>query len=355
MTRYLITGGAGFIGSAMVRRLVAAGAEVMVIDKLTYAGNLDNLEPVSGRDNFRFVQADIADDGAIGAAIAASRPDRLVHFAAESHVDRSIDGPEPFIQTNVVGSLRVLQAALAHWRRLDGPAKAAFRLLQVSTDEVYGSLGGTGAFDEFSPYRPNSPYAASKASADHLARAFHQTYGLPVLVSICGNNYGPFQFPEKLIPLMILNGRERRPLPLYGTGGNVRDWIHVDDHVAGLLCALDGGEIGETYLIGARAQASNRDITERVCAILDARAGGEDGFRHADLIQSVVDRPGHDFRYAIDPGKIERQLGWRPAFALQAGLEATVSWYADNPDWCRRLADRYDRRRLGLAAGSPSP
>jgi dTDP-glucose 4,6-dehydratase len=354
MTRYLITGGAGFIGSAMVRRLIAEGAEVTVIDKLTYAGNLDNLEAVRDQDNYCFVKADIADAGAMAAAVDVSRPDRVVHFAAESHVDRSIDGPEPFIQTNVVGSLRVLQAALAHWQTLDGAAKAGFRLLHVSTDEVYGSLGETGAFDESSPYRPNSPYAASKASADHLARSFHRTYGLPVLVSNCGNNYGLYQFPEKLIPLMILNGRERRPLPVYGAGDNVRDWIHVDDHVAALLCALQGGEVGETYLIGGRCQASNRDIVERICAILDARDDGGDGFKHATLMQSVDDRPGHDFRYAIDPTKIERQLGWRPAIDFQAGLEATVSWYADNPEWCRRLADRYDRRRLGLAAGAPA-
>jgi len=354
MTRYLITGGAGFIGSAMVRRLVAEGAEVTVIDKLTYAGNLDNLEPIADQDNYRFIKADIAEDGAMTAAIHACRPDCVVHFAAESHVDRSIDGPEPFIQTNVVGSLRVLQAALAHWQNLDGVAKADFRLLHVSTDEVYGSLGATGAFNEDSPYRPNSPYAASKASADHLARAFHRTYGLPVLVSNCGNNYGPYQFPEKLIPLMILNGRERKKLPVYGAGDNVRDWIHVDDHVAALLCVLQQGDVGETYLIGARCQASNRDIVERICAVLDDRDDQGDGFCHAQLMQSVDDRPGHDFRYAIDPTKIERQLGWSPTIEFQAGLETTVAWYADNADWCRRLADRYDRRRLGLAAGAPA-
>lgn len=344
----IVTGGAGFIGSALVRRLNAQQRRVVTIDKLTYAGNPDNLAGLPHPALHRFEQVDICDRAAVRRIYAETRPVAVYHLAAESHVDRSIDSPAPFIETNVTGTLVLLEAALEHWRGLDATAQAQFRHLQVSTDEVYGELGETGLFDENSPYKPNSPYAASKAAADHLARAFGRTYGLPVTVTNCGNNYGPHQFPEKLIPLTILNALDGKKLPIYGRGEQVRDWIHVDDHAAALQLAVERGHAGETYLVGARGEQRNIDIVRRLCAILDRLVPRKAG-PYAELMTFVTDRPGHDARYAIDPAKAERDLGWHPAFGLEAGLQATVQWYLDNADWCRRATAAYDRGRIGLA------
>ncbi len=346
----LVTGGAGFIGSALVRALVADGEAVVTVDKLTYAGNLDNLAAVAESPKHRFVQGDICDTAAMGAVFAEHRPTAVYHLAAESHVDRSIDGPAVFVETNVVGTMVLLEVALDHWRELDGTARDAFRFLQVSTDEVYGELGDEGFFSEMSPYKPNSPYSASKAGADHLARAWHRTYGFPTLISNCSNNYGPFQFPEKLIPLMVLNGLAGKPLPIYGRGANVRDWLHVDDHASALRRIVASGRVGETYLIGARSEAKNIDMVRRICALLDARR--PDHAPHDRLMSFVADRPGHDARYAIDPTRIESELGWRPVYALDDGLAATVDWYLAHQDWCHRATDRYQQQRLGLNRGS---
>ncbi|WP_370152020.1 dTDP-glucose 4,6-dehydratase [Ferrovibrio sp.] len=344
----IVTGGAGFIGSALVRRLNARGQRVVTIDKLTYAGNPDNLAGLPQPELHRFEQVDICDRGAIRRIYAETKPQAVYHLAAESHVDRSIDSPAPFIETNVTGSLVLLEAALDHWRGLDATAQRQFRHLQVSTDEVYGELGETGLFGEDSPYRPNSPYAASKAAADHLARAFGRTYGLPVLVTNCGNNYGPHQFPEKLVPLTILNALEGKDLPVYGKGLQVRDWIHVDDHAAALQLAVEKGRPGETYLVGARGEQRNIDLVHRLCAILDALRPRNDGVGYATQIRFVTDRPGHDARYAIEPAKCERELGWRPVYDVDAGMRATVQWYLDNGDWCRRATETYGRQRIGL-------
>lgn len=344
----IVTGGAGFIGSALVRRLNAQGQRVVTIDKLTYAGNPDNLASLTRPDLHHFEQVDICDRAAIKRVFSTYRPAAVYHLAAESHVDRSIDSPAPFIETNVNGTLVLLEAALDHWRSLDGAGKRNFRHLQVSTDEVYGELGAAGLFDENSPYKPNSPYAASKAASDHLARAFGRTYGLPVLVTNCGNNYGPHQFPEKLIPLTVLNALEGKRLPVYGQGLQVRDWIHVDDHAAALQLAVEKGRPGETYLIGSRGEQRNIDLVNRLCAILNELVPQQGGRSYAELIQFVTDRPGHDARYAIDPAKAERELGWRPAYDLAAGLKATVQWYLDNSAWCRRATATYDRSRIGL-------
>jgi len=344
----IVTGGAGFIGSALVRRLNAQGRAVVTVDKLTYAGNPDNLAGLARPDLHRFEQVDICDRAAIRRIYAEVRPQAVYHLAAESHVDRSIDSPAPFIETNVTGSLVLLEAALEHWRGLDGTAKQQFRHLQVSTDEVYGELGETGLFDENSPYKPNSPYAASKAAADHLVRAFGRTYGLPVLITNCGNNYGPHQFPEKLIPLTVLNALEGKDLPIYGKGEQVRDWIHVDDHAAALQMAVERGRPGETYLVGARGEQRNIDLVHRLCAILDELRPRNDGAGYAGQIRFVTDRPGHDARYAIDPAKCERELGWRRSYDVEAGLRATVQWYLDNGEWCRRATAAYGRQRIGL-------
>jgi dTDP-glucose 4,6-dehydratase len=346
----VVTGGAGFIGSALVRALVGDGERVVTVDKLTYAGNLGNLASVIDRPNHAFERADICDRAAIDRVFREHRPSAVYHLAAESHVDRSIDAPAAFVETNVVGTAALLEAALDYWRALDAAGRAQFRFLQVSTDEVYGALGASGYFEDGSAYRPNSPYSASKAAADHLARAWFHTYGLPVLVSNCSNNYGPYQFPEKLIPLMVLNGLAGKALPVYGAGTNVRDWLHVDDHVAALRCIVERGRAGETYLIGARAEARNIDLVNAICRLLDERR--PQTAPHARLIAFVTDRPGHDARYAIDPGKIERELGWRPRHDLDRGLAATVDWYIANRSWCERAGASYRQERLGVVAAA---
>ena len=346
----VVTGGAGFIGSALVRALVGGGERVVTVDKLTYAGNLDNLAPVADNPDHVFVRADICDRAAIAAVFTGHRPRAVYHLAAESHVDRSIDAPDTCIQTNIVGTATLLDAALGYWRTLDAAARAAFRFLQVSTDEVYGELGPTGQFTSESRYRPSSPYSASKAGADHLAHAWRRTYGLPVLVSNCSNNYGPYQFPEKLIPLTVLNALAGKTLPVYGRGLNIRDWLHVDDHVAALRRIVATGRVGETYLIGARAEARNIDLVHAICRLLDARR--PEGAPHARLVAFVADRPGHDERYAIDPGKIESELGWRPGCDLEQGLAATVDWYIANREWCRRASASYRQERLGAPAAA---
>ncbi len=348
--RILITGGAGFIGSALCRHLIAAGgAEVINLDKLTYAANLDSLAPVAGHPRYRFEKADICDAPALRRLFAQYRPDAVFHLAAESHVDRSIDGPAAFIETNVVGSYLLLEAALEHWRSLGGGAQKDFRFVHVSTDEVYGSLGAEGLFREDTPYQPNSPYSASKAAADHLARAWFHTYGLPVIITNCSNNYGPYQFPEKLIPLTIANGLAGKRLPVYGQGLNRRDWLHVDDHVRGLCLALAKGRAGEKYNFGGGAERSNIEVVRAICAILDRLRPAADGKPHEALIEFVTDRPGHDLRYAIDAGRARRELGWQAEEAFDSGLEKTVRWYLDNRDWHERaLQGRYRGERLGL-------
>jgi dTDP-glucose 4,6-dehydratase len=341
----VVTGGAGFIGSALVRALVGDGEHVVTVDKLTYAGNFDNLASVTDHPGHAFVRADICDRHAMAAVFRDYHPRTVYHLAAESHVDRSIDAPAVFIQTNVAGTATLLEGALDYWRTLSAAGRAQFRFLQISTDEVFGELGATGYFDDRSGYRPNSPYSASKAAADHLARAWLHTYGLPVLVSNCSNNYGPYQFPEKLVPLTVLNALAGKSLPVYGQGLNVRDWLHVEDHVAALRRIVERGRIGETYLIGARAEARNIDLVRAICRLLDARR--PQSAPHARLISFVADRPGHDARYAIDPSKIEGELDWRPGHDLERGLAATVDWYIANREWCRRASASYRQQRLG--------
>lgn len=364
MTRtLLVTGGAGFIGSNFVLDAVLRrGERVINLDLLTYAGNPDNLREVDGHAGHVFVQGSIADRALVMRLLNEHRPDAVVNFAAESHVDRSIDGPGDFVQTNVVGTFELLEATRAHLASLPADVGARFRFVHVSTDEVFGSLGSAGYFDERSPYAPNSPYAASKASADHLVRAYHHTYGMPVVTTNCSNNYGPHQFPEKLLPLMILNAKERKRLPVYGDGRNVRDWIYVGDHCAGVRAALDRGRPGETYLLGGRSERENLHVVRSVCAILDRLAPlgvgatdveGKSITSHQDLITFVKDRPGHDRRYAVDPSKAEQQLGWKPEHAFEAGLEKTVRWYLEHRDWCERITQGvYRRERLGLGAAS---
>jgi dTDP-glucose 4,6-dehydratase len=333
-----VTGGAGFIGANFVHDWLAAEREgVLVIDKLTYAGNLDNLAGLRGDPRFAFAQVDICDRGAVAQLLAKHRPRALLHFAAESHVDRSISGPGEFIRTNINGTFELLEAVRAHWSTLTEPARGAFRFLHVSTDEVYGSLGEADpAFSETTPYAPNSPYAASKAASDHLVRAYHHTYGLPVLTTNCSNNYGPYQFPEKLIPLMILNALEGKPLPVYGDGANVRDWLYVGDHCAAIRRVLAEGRLGETYNIGGKSEMRNLEVVHAVCAVLDELRPKPQG-RHADQIRFVTDRPGHDRRYAIDPRKIEGELAWRPAQNFEAGIRLTVQWYLENAAWTERV------------------
>jgi len=345
--RVLVTGGAGFIGSALVRHLVLdKGYDVLNVDALTYAGNLASLKLVEDKPNYRFIQANICDRAAMEQAVSKFRPDRIMHLAAESHVDRSITGAADFIQTNVIGTFTLLEAARDHWSNLEGPAKDAFRFLHVSTDEVFGSLSEDGLFTENTPYDPSSPYSASKASSDHLAKAWQRTYGLPVVVSNCSNNYGPYHFPEKLIPLTILNALAGERLPVYGQGENIRDWLYVEDHARALDLIVDRGRVGETYNVGGRNERRNIDVVRRICSVLDELAPSN-GPRE-ELIEFVTDRPGHDARYAIDATKLETELGWRAQEDFDSGIEKTVRWYLDNDWWWRPLRERYAGERLGL-------
>jgi len=346
--KIVVTGGAGFIGSAVIRNLIASGEhEVLNVDKLTYAADLRTLAAVTGDPRYAFERLDICDREGLARVFANFKPDAVMHLAAESHVDRSIDTPSDFIETNVVGTYCLLEAARAHCASLSRAARAAFRFLHVSTDEVYGALGPDGRFTEETPYAPNSPYSATKASSDHLARAWFHTYGLPVLITHSGNNYGPYQFPEKLIPLMILKGLAGEALPVYGNGANVRDWIHVDDHACALIAVLARGEAGGTYNVGASGESSNRKVVESICDLLDEIAPDNRG-SHRDLITFVPDRPGHDFRYAIDNTRI-KTLGWKPRYDFASGLRDTVKWYLDNRAWWEPLLAKGDvTRRLGL-------
>ena len=345
--RVIVTGGAGFIGSALVRHLVLEkGYEVLNVDALTYAGYLPSLRDVEAKPNYRFLQANICDAPAMSRAIAGFRPDRIMHLAAESHVDRSITGAADFIQTNVVGTFTLLEAARDYWSSLAGEERDRFRFLHVSTDEVYGSLGGDGLFTEDMPYDPSSPYSASKASSDHLAKAWQRTYGLPVVVSNCSNNYGPYHFPEKLIPLTILNALAGERLPVYGKGENVRDWLYVEDHARALDIIAERGRVGETYNVGGRNERRNIDVVRKICTVLDAIAPANRP--REELIEFVTDRPGHDARYAIDASKLEDELGWRAQETFDTGIEATVRWYLGNEWWWRPLRERYSGQRLGL-------
>jgi dTDP-glucose 4,6-dehydratase len=346
--RILVTGGAGFIGSALVRYLVSeVGADVLNLDKLTYAGNLESLGPVEDANNYHFVQADICDRSAVTQAIEGFRPDHIMHLAAESHVDRSITGAKDFIETNVLGTFTMLEAARQYWNCLTGDAKANFRFLHVSTDEVYGSLGATGLFEERTPYDPSSPYSASKAASDHLAKAWHRTYGFPVVVSNCSNNYGPYHFPEKLIPLNIINAMEGKPLPVYGDGSNIRDWLYVEDHARALHLICSKGRLGETYNVGGRNERKNIDVVKRICAIMDEVR--PQNAPHDRLITFVTDRPGHDHRYAIDATKLETELGWKAQENFDTGIDKTVRWYLDNEVWWRPLRGAvYTGERLGV-------
>ncbi len=362
MKRVLVTGGAGFIGSAVVRYLIGTDAvDVLNVDKLTYAGNLDSLAAVSGSPRYRLLQADICDRAAMERALNEFRPDAVIHLAAESHVDRSIDGPSAFIQTNVVGTATLLEAATAYWRGLpaDSSAGRVFRMLHISTDEVYGSLGAEGLFTETTPYAPRSPYSASKASSDHLVRAWHHTYGLPTLITNCSNNYGPFHFPEKLIPLVILNALDGLPLPIYGKGDNVRDWLYVEDHVRALITVLRKGTVGESYNVGGNNERTNLQVVETICSALDKlaperlRALSIASFR--ELIRFVPDRPGHDKRYAIDATRLRSELGWRPKETFDTGIVKTIRWYLENEWWWRPIREkRYAGHRLGTLPAPPT-
>lgn len=346
----IVTGGAGFIGSAVCRQLVGRGdTRVVNLDKLTYAGNLASLASIEADANYRFVEGDIGDLRVVSDLLSEERPDAIMHLAAESHVDRSIDGPSEFIETNIVGTFRLLQSALHYWRGLKGSARDRFRFHHISTDEVFGDLPfDEGIFREDTPYNPSSPYSASKAASDHLVRAWQHTYGLPALISNCSNNYGPYHFPEKLIPLVILNAMHERPLPVYGRGENVRDWLFVEDHARALDRIVTDGLIGETYLIGGRAERTNLDVVQTICRLLDERRPRAGGRRYEDLIDFVTDRPGHDRRYAIDPSKAERELGWTPVESFQSGMGKTIDWYLAREDWWRPLREkRYAGERLG--------
>jgi len=348
--RFLITGGAGFIGSAVVRHLIRETPhQVLVIDKLTYAGNLDSLAPVSNDPRYAFMRADIVDAAKMREVFESYAPDVVMHLAAESHVDRSIDGPGEFIQTNVVGTFGLLQAALGFWRTLPADGRQAFRFHHISTDEVFGSLGAEGLFCETTAYDPRSPYSASKAASDHLVRAWHHTYGLPVIVTNCSNNYGPYQFPEKLIPLTIVSALAGKRLPVYGQGLNRRDWLHVEDHVRGLCLALEKGRPGEKYNFGGEAERSNIEVVRTICTILDRLRPAADKKSRDRLIEFVADRPGHDLRYAIDASRARSELGWQAQEVFESGLEKTVRWYLENRDWHERaLRGRYGGERIGL-------
>jgi dTDP-glucose 4,6-dehydratase len=351
MRTWLVTGGAGFIGGNFVLEAVAQGVRVVNLDALTYAGNRDTLSSLDGDDRHVFVEGDIGDRALVANLLAEHKPQAVVNFAAESHVDRSIDGPAAFIQTNVVGTLALLVCARDYWKALPAAEREAFRFLHVSTDEVYGSLGETGAFTEETPYAPNSPYSASKAASDHLVRAFHHTYGLPVLTTNCSNNYGPYQFPEKLIPLIIQRALSGEPLPVYGDGKNIRDWLFVSDHCAAIRTVLDKGQVGETYNVGGDAERQNIEVVKVICALLDQRRPREDGKPRESQITYVKDRPGHDRRYAIDASKLKRELGWQPTVSFEQGIARTVDWYLANQAWADRVLDgSYRMQRLGQMA-----
>lgn len=350
--KILVTGGAGFIGSAVIRHLVKETEhQVLNVDKLTYAGNLESLISISDHPRYHFSQTDICDHAALTRLFASFEPDVVMHLAAESHVDRSIDGPAEFIKTNIVGTYTLLEATRKYWQKLPEIKKSRFKFHHISTDEVYGDLEGTtDLFAETTPYLPSSPYSASKASSDHLVRAWHRTYGLPVVVTNCSNNYGPYHFPEKLIPLMILNALEGKPLPVYGNGQQVRDWLFVEDHARALYQVATQGIVGETYNIGGWNEKQNIDVVKTICQILDELKPQLNGERYESLITFVNDRPGHDLRYAIDASKIERELGWKPQESFETGIRKTVQWYLDNLTWCHRVQDgSYQRERLGEA------
>lgn len=355
--KLIVTGGAGFIGSAVCRMIIAETDHTVInIDKLTYAANLGSLAAVADHPRYRFHRLDICDRDGIAAALAKEAPDAILHLAAESHVDRSIDGPAEFIRTNILGSFTLIEAARAYWERLPGSRRDSFRFVQVSTDEVYGSLGNEGRFTEKTPYDPSSPYSASKAASDHLAVAWHRTYGLPTLISNCSNNYGPYQFPEKLIPLVIIKAISGEPLPVYGQGGNVRDWLYVDDHARALLVLLERGRPGESYNVGGWSDRRNIEVVEALCDILDRVNPRRDGASYRDQIAFVSDRPGHDWRYAIDCSKFEREFGWRATESFEAGLERTVNWYLKNQWWWSPLVTGGSAtRRLGLKTTANVP
>ncbi len=345
--RVIVTGGAGFIGSAVVRHLVIdKGFDVLNIDKLTYAATLSSLARVEGNNRYRFLKADICDGQAVSEAFESFKPDRVMHLAAESHVDRSITGSKDFVETNVLGTFTMLECTRAYWQKLQASTKDAFRFLHVSTDEVYGSLGEEGLFAETTPYDPSSPYSASKAASDHLAKAWARTYNMPIVVSNCSNNYGPYHFPEKLIPLIILNAFEGKPLPVYGNGSNIRDWLYVEDHARALDLIAERGRTGETYNVGGRNERRNIDVVTRVCTLMDELHPV--GRPHEELIRYVDDRPGHDVRYAIDATKLETDLGWKALENFDTGIEKTVRWYLENHWWWEPLRQGYDGQRLGL-------
>jgi len=345
----LVTGGAGFIGANFVMTAIDDGLRVVNVDKLTYAGNKDTLARLAQNERHVFVQGDIADRKLFKNLLAQYKPDAIINFAAESHVDRSIDGPSAFVETNVVGTLGLLESARDYWQELEGAAKSNFRFLHISTDEVYGTLGSDGKFTESTPYAPNSPYSASKAASDHLVRAFHHTYGLPTLTTNCSNNYGPYQFPEKLIPLVIQKAITGEPLPVYGDGLNIRDWLYVGDHCAAIRRVLEAGRVGETYNIGGNAERTNITVVKTICRLLDSLRPLSDGQKHESLITYVKDRPGHDRRYAIDSSKLQRELGWRPSQTFESGIAQTVDWYLSNQTWVQRVLDgSYRMERLGV-------
>lgn len=348
--RIIVTGGAGFIGSAVARHLIRdTDHEVVVLDKLTYAGTTTSLAEIAEDARYRFVQADICDAGAMADLLADVDPDAVIHLAAESHVDRSIDGPGEFIQTNVVGTFNLLQASLSHWRGLTGTRADAFRFHHVSTDEVFGSLGDTGFFTETTPYDPRSPYSASKAASDHLVQAWAHTYDLPITLSNCSNNYGAYHFPEKLIPLMIIKAMAGEALPVYGRGDNVRDWLFVDDHARAIVAIMERGRVGETYNVGGEAERTNLDVVHAICDALDADGALPDGRTRRDLVTYVTDRPGHDFRYAIDCSKLKGELGWAPSETFESGIARTIAWYTAREDWWRPLQKGYGGERLGVS------